>query len=304
MIGDLVAAVQRLADQFAHQEAVRLEAVFVVDGSPDRSFELLQAALGQATFSSQLLLLSRNFGAFLAIRLGLQQAHGPYFAVMAADLQEPPELMLQFYTLLAQDRADIAVGQRTGRQDPWTTRLPAACFWWLYRSLVQPEMLPGGVDVFACHQRVRDALLQMAESHTSLVGLLFWLGFRREAVPYVRQERRSGKSAWTLRKKLHYMLNSIFSFTALPFALLGIVGMLGVVGSLTLAIIVFLFWYAGLIPVSGYTPLMLVILLSSSANLVGLSIVGSYVWRTYENSKNRPLSVVMRQLTFPSSLKQ
>jgi glycosyltransferase involved in cell wall biosynthesis len=297
-IADLIAATEQLSRQLADRFHVELEVVLVVDGSPDRSFERLQTGLAQASVTSQLLLLSRNFGAFIAIRTGLQYAQGTHFAVMAADLQEPPELILKFYEILAADQADIVVGQRTGRHDPWTTRLPSACFWWSYRQLVQPEMPPGGVDVFACNQHVRDALMQMAESHTSLVGLLYWLGFRRASVPYVRQERRAGKSAWTFRKKWQYMLNSIFSFTALPISVLGFVGVLGVLSSLLISVIVFVSWYMNWIPVPGYTPLMLVILLSSSAQLIGLSIVGNYVWRAYENSKHRPLAIVMRQFTF------
>lgn len=117
----------------------------------------------------------------------------------------------------------------------------------------------------------------MEESHTSLAGQLIWLGFRRVSIPYVRQKRAGGQSVWTFRKKLNYMLNSIFAFTALPIALLGLVGIAGVTGSLSLSLIVFLSWYLNLIDIQGYTPLMLVVLFSSSANLLVLSVVGSYI---------------------------
>jgi polyisoprenyl-phosphate glycosyltransferase len=130
---------------------------------------------------------------------------------------------------------------------------------------------------------------------------LIWLGFRRKSIPYIRERRVAGKSSWTFRKKWAYMLNSIFSFTALPIALLGLVGWVGIIASCVLAVIVLLYWYMGHIEVSGYTPLMLVLLFSSSAHLIGLSVVGSYVWRTYENSKRRPQSVLLHQLSFPNS---
>ena len=99
---------------------------------------------------------------------------------------------------------DIAVGQRSKREDAVGSRWASSFFWWLYRRLVQSAMPPGGVDVFACNQAVRDALLQMGESDSSLIGQLFWLGFRRTAVPYNRRQRPAGKSGWTLSKKVRY----------------------------------------------------------------------------------------------------
>ena len=96
-----------------------LEVVFVVDGSPDHSLELLRPALPGATFSSVLVSLSRNFGAFNAVRCGLEMVSGDYFAMLAADLQEPAELALTFLDILRRDEADIAFATRANRDDPW-----------------------------------------------------------------------------------------------------------------------------------------------------------------------------------------
>ncbi|WP_460493690.1 glycosyltransferase [Dactylosporangium cerinum] len=124
-IPDLLAAVEDLYDALDH----RLEAVVVVDGSPDGSAELLQALLPRQRYPATLVLLSRNFGSFAAIRVGLQHATGEYFAVMAADLQEPPELALEFFRTLAADEHDVVVGTREGRADPLGSRLAAGVFW-------------------------------------------------------------------------------------------------------------------------------------------------------------------------------
>jgi hypothetical protein len=164
---------------------------------------------------------------------------------------------------------------------------------------VQPEMPPGGADVFACHEQVRDALLKMDESHSSLVGQLIWLGFRRVCIPYIRQPRRAGKSAWTFRKKLNYMLNSVFSFSALPILLLRVIGLLGVTLSLVALVIIVFGQFAGWLPVPGETLLLLVIVLAGSVNLVGLSLAGLFAWRTYENSKRRPHAVILREVVLP-----
>src|SRR5262245_48088384 len=183
----------------------RLEVVFVVDGSPDASWARLREALPGRRFRSQLCLLSRNFGSFAAIRAGLAEARGEHFAVMAADLQEPPELVVEFFRVLENEPFDVAIGVRTGRADPFLTRLSAHAFWGVYRRLVQREMPSGGVDVFACNRAFRDKLLELGEANSSLVGLLLWLGFRRKLVEYRRVERQQGRSAWTLRKKLRYL---------------------------------------------------------------------------------------------------
>jgi glycosyltransferase involved in cell wall biosynthesis len=153
----------------------RLEVVFVVDGSPDQSGELLEARLPGCGFSSKLIRLSRNFGSFAAVRVGLEAARGPYFAAMAADLQEPPDLVLEFFRVLESEPVDITVGTRESRDDPLLSRWSSQLFWNVYRRFVQPEMPRGGVDIFGCNLAVRNQLLSLQESNSSLVGLLFWL---------------------------------------------------------------------------------------------------------------------------------
>jgi polyisoprenyl-phosphate glycosyltransferase len=294
----LLAVLERL-DALAETLGGPLEAVFVVDGSPDRSFALLRERLGKEhRFSAQLIALSRNFGSFSAVKTGLEAARGDYVAVMAADLQEPVSLIERFFEGLASGEHDVAVGVRTARNDPVRRAAAARLFWWLYRKLVQPEIPPGGVDVFACTSAVARQLADLDESHTSLVGLLYWLGFRRLDVAYERQPRPVGESAWSLKKRIRYLEDSIYSFTSLPIAAITVVGIVGVLLSLSYAAVVFVFWTTGHIEVQGYTPLMLALLVLASSILVALGIVGSYVWRTYENSKRRPTAVTMTREEF------
>jgi polyisoprenyl-phosphate glycosyltransferase len=296
---DTLPALVELLDGLAARVDGPLEAVFVVDGSPDASLARLRELVKEGRrFESQLIALSRNFGSFSAIKAGLAEARGDLVAVMAADLQEPASLIEDFFAALEADDVDVAVGVREGRNDPASRAAASRLFWWLYRRLVQPEIPPGGVDVFACTQDVARQLGRLEESHTSLVGLLYWLGYRRVEVPYVRQARPVGKSAWSLRKRVRYLQDSIYSFTSLPIAAITVVGVLGVVASLSYACFVFVFWATGRIDVEGYTPLMLALLFIASSVLIGLGIVGSYVWRTYENSKGRPTAVTMSHERF------
>jgi len=276
----------------------RIEIVFVVDGSPDNSYLLLQDALPKKRFQSQLLGLTRNFGSFAAIRAGLEAGKGDLFAVLAADLQEPPNLVAEFYMTLAKGDYDIALGKRESREDPLLSKTFSNIFWWLYKRLINPSVPDGGVDVFACSRAVRDQLLRLRENNSSLIGLLFWIGFRRVSAPYKRQKRVHGKSAWTFKRKLGYLLDSCISFTDLPIHLLVFSGVAGLLLSAIVATVVISAKFMGYIYVPGYTPIVLAIVFFGSLNCLGLGIIGGYVWRTFENTKSRPLFIVREQLTF------
>jgi polyisoprenyl-phosphate glycosyltransferase len=271
-----------------------LQCVFVVDASPDTSRAELSRRLSNSTLSSIVVDHSRNFGSFAAIRTGLEYASGTYIGVMAADLQEPPELMDQFLAALQNSDVQVVVGERVSRTgDKISHRFAATTFWRMYRRFVLPSMPPGGVDVFACTSDVRDRILLFREANSSLVGLLVWLGFRMVSIPYNRQERADGGlSAWTFRKKVRYMMDSIYSFTDLPLRILRAIGLVGLFASLVVSVAVAIARWRGNIKVPGYTPLILALSVSTMLILSALGIVGSYVWRAYENTKQRPLSIV------------
>ena len=294
-IPDLLAAIDLLSREFDQ----RLEAIFVVDGSPDASYALLRDALPGVAFPSRLVSLSRNFGSFAAIREGLRHARGEYVAVMAADLQEPPELVARFFAALREGDVDVVFGIREARDDPWRTRMASGLFWGLYRRFVQPEVPPGGVDVFAVNRVFLERLVAFEEANGSLLGLLFWMGGRRRFLPYVRQRRQHGKSAWTFRKKWNYLLDSVFAFTDAPIRLLLLAGIVGLVISAVLGLTVLVARLADLVAVPGYAGTMLAVLFFGGLNALGLGLVGNYAWRAYENTKRRPLSIPMLVEEFP-----
>ena len=272
--------------------------MFVVDGSPDRSLQILRERLAAWPHRAQLIELSRNFGSFAAIAAGLRHGTGDYFAVLAADLQEPPELALEFHRRLAAGDVDVVFGHRTRRTDGWWSQLASQSFWSLYRRFVVKEMPKGGVDMFGCTRAVRDRLLELTEVNTNLIALLFWLGFRRAFVPYERRARVEGRSGWTLGRKIGYALDSIFSFTDLPIRALLILGALGTAAAVVGGATVFVFWLLGRIPVLGYTPLMLVITFFGGLTALGLGIIGQYLWLSLQNARRRPNFVVKSVETF------
>ena len=275
-----------------------IEVVFVVDGSPDRSYEMLNELLPNTGLNCQLLLLSRNFGAFAAVRAGLEAAKGDCFGVMAADLQEPPELIIESMQILETKEYDIVVGTRDTREDPLMGKLSSQLFWYFYKKFIVPEMPVGGVDVFSCNKSFREELLKLDESHSSLIAQIFWLGFRRKIIYYDRLEREHGVSAWTFKKKVNYMMDSVFSFTDLPIKLLTRIGLLGMLFFIIIGFATFMARLFGDIEVPGYTTTFLTIGFFGAMNLFGLGIVGSYTWRTYENTKQRQNAICMSKKIF------
>ena len=185
------------------------------------------------------------------------------------------------------------IGRREGRDDPTMTKASSTMFWRIYRKYVFPDMPDGGVDIFACSREVSDVVLALDESHSSLIGLLYWIGYRRVEVPYRRQERQHGVSGWSLKKKVRYLLDSVFSFTDIPLTVLVAVGAIGGIVTVIAGLVVFIAWLLGAVREPGYTPVMLVLLFSTFSLLTAHGIVGTYVWRAYENTKRRPSAIAM-----------
>jgi polyisoprenyl-phosphate glycosyltransferase len=284
-VGPLVETIEGIARQLDGA----LETIFVVDGSPDDSREQLLCALANSPLRSRVVEHSRNFGSFAAIRTGMSLARGDRIAVMAADLQEPPELVIKFLRRLASGEVDVLAGERRSRDDRGDAA--SRIYWRLYRRFVLDGIPPEGVDVFACTSAVRDVVCAMESVHTSLVAQLFWVGFRRELVPYDRLPS-SGRSGWTLRKKLRYLSDSVFAFTDLPVRILWLVGVIGMTLGSVVGALVAIARLAGAITVPGYAATILIVVFFASLNLIGLGIIGSYVWRAYETVKGRPGAIV------------
>lgn len=298
-IADLIKEVKKISDSLSGS----LTAVFVVDGSPDNSYQLLSELLPGSGFKSMLISHSRNFGSFAAIRTGMLSVEAEKYAAMAADLQEPTGLIIDFFGMIESPKSDVVFGVRGDRNDPLMSKMLSAMFWGFYKKFIVREIPKGGVDVFGCSKRVRDHIVSFRESNSSLIGQLFWLGYKREFVNYNRQERSRGKSAWTFRKKLNYLLDSIFAVTDLPIKALIVLGLLGVLVSVALGLIVLISKLAGLIPVSGYAAIVLTTVFFGFVNILGLGIVGSYAHRSYENSKNRPITIVADEKTFGGDIR-
>ena len=272
------------------------EFVFVDDGSKDRSYEVLEG-LSIEDRRVRIVKLSRNFGSSAAVLAGLTYACGDCVAVIAADLQDPPELITQMLESWEGGKK-VVLAARRGRDDPWSTKLLSGVFYWLFRRLANGDMPAEGFDFLLVDKRVARLLVEMQERNAYLMGLVLWLGFERDMIYYTRRKRELGKSRWTLGKRVKYFIDSFAAFSYVPVRLASVLGFALAAVGLVYAMGVLLnrlLWHT---QVPGWTSLMVVVLIVSGTQLTMLGVLGEYLWRTLEAARNRPPFVVDQTVGF------
>jgi glycosyltransferase involved in cell wall biosynthesis len=275
------------------------EVIFVDDGSRDRSRALL-AELAAAEPRYKVLSLSRNFGHQMAITAGLDRADGAAVVVMDADLQDPPEVVRQ---MLAKWREgfDVVFGVRSERHGETAfKKLTAALYYRLLRALLGGADIPIDAGDFRLMSRaVVLTLRALREQHRFVRGLVWWVGFRQTAVRYERPARFAGETKFPLRKMLRFAVDGITSFSTIPLRMAIWFGILA--GLIAMGGGVWALWEKlyGTGVVKGWTTIMILVGLGSSAQLLMTGILGEYVGRIYEEVKRRPLYVVEREINLP-----
>jgi glycosyltransferase involved in cell wall biosynthesis len=266
----------------------RWEHLIIDDHSPDNTFEV---AAGFATADPRVKVarLARNSGAHLADYCGLELSQGDAAIIMAADLQDPPEVIPQ---LVARWRAGDQVVWACRRQREgvgWSGRFLSKTYYALLRRLVPNETLPPqGADFFLLDRRVIDALARCKESNFSILALILWLGFRQGQIDYDKQARLHGRSNWNITKKIRLVIDSVVSFSHLPLRLISVFGFIVAVAGFAYALYVAISYFIGNIPVEGWASLMVVTLLLAGTQMIMLGVIGEYVWRTLHESRQRP----------------
>ena len=266
------------------------EIVMVNDGSKDDSYMVMQH-LSETDDHVKIYSLSRNFGSHACILCGLSKATGDCAVVKAADLQEPTELILDMVESWKQGN-NVVLAEREGRDEDKMQTLFANMYYWLVRKTALPTMPKEGFDVYLLDRKVIEVLLRLDETNSALTGQILWCGFRTGTVKYHRLAREIGTSKWTLRKKIKLVTDTLFSFSTLPITIVSGIGCISFVGSLIWAFVVFLFKLFGKIEVSGWTTLFIFNLFSFGVIMLTLGILGSYLWRTFDASRNRPPYII------------
>jgi polyisoprenyl-phosphate glycosyltransferase len=267
-----------------------LEVVYVDDGSKDRTAAAL-ATLCNKDERVSAVLLSRNFGHQHAVTAGLEQARGDAVVIMDADLQDPPEVVLEFIGKWRQG-ADIVVGVRSEREgETHFKRLTAALFYRLLNAISEVPITNDAGDFRLMDRRVVDQLNALPERERFVRGLVSWLGFNQVEVAYRRAPRYAGATKYPLWKMVRFALDGFVSFSRAPLRLATLIGTfafgLAMVGILY-AIITRLFTQVW---VPGWTLLFIAVLLMGGVQLVALGVIGEYMGRVYTEVKGRPVYI-------------
>lgn len=277
-----------LGDQL---QGYQIELIFVDDGSGDRSLEVLLDYQKKYPQNIKVIKLSRNFGSMAAIQAGFTVASGDCVGIIAADLQDPPELFIEMIHFWEQGNK-VVFAVRQDREESAFQKLFSNTYYLLIRKFAIANYPRGGFDFLLADHQVVEEINKIKEKNTNIMTLIFWLGFKPIIIPYVRRSRKIGKSRWTLRKKIKLFVDTFVAFSYFPIQLLSIVGFLVACGAFLYGAFIFLYWLFFGIEVMGWVPMMIILTITAGIQMTMLGILGEYLWRTLDATRDRPPFVI------------
>jgi glycosyltransferase involved in cell wall biosynthesis len=267
-----------------------LEFIFVDDGSKDRTVPLLLEAQKKDT-RIKVIKLSKNFGSISAINAGLHYVSGDCVGLIAADLQDPPEL---FVEMLARwrDGKKVVMATRSDREEPLSQKIISNSYYYLMDKFAIKGYPKGGFDFVLMDRQVANEIIQISEKNTNIMSLIFWLGHEQEFIPYVRKKREHGKSMWTFSKKIKLFIDSFVSFSYFPIRFMSIFGAIMAVASFIYGVFVIVNTLMGGPIVVGWASLVALMSFFFGLIMIMLGIIGEYLWRILDETRNRPAFIV------------
>jgi polyisoprenyl-phosphate glycosyltransferase len=276
------------------------EVLFVDDGSRDRSLEMLRQLATQEP-RYRVLSFARNFGHQAAITAGVDHADGQAVVVMDADLQDPPEVVLEMVAKW-REGFDVVYGKRRSRQgETFFKLLTARWFYRIFSSMIPVKVPLDTGDFRLMSRRVVLVLRELRESHRFVRGLVAWLGFKQTAVLYDRPGRFAGETKFPLRKMVRFAIDGITSFSILPLRFATYLGIFISFLSLGTAIWALVARFAFRATVPGWTTVIVLVSLLAAVQLLMIGILGEYLGRIYEQVKLRPLYIVAERINVTSA---
>ena len=272
---------------------VSFEYVMVNDGSQDGT--LTELLTFQAAYPDRVRVvdLAGNVGSYNAMVAGMEHCTGDGTVIITADMQDPPELIVQMYEYW-QKGFRLVIGNRQDREETGLQRWFATSFHCLMKKIALSNIPDGGFDFVFFDRRVREEVLKLKERNSNVLYLMVWLGFPYVNIPYVRKLREIGKSRWTLSKKIKLFIDSILAFSFFPVRAISVLGLLlGAVAVIYGLYVIVLRVFEPQGP-PGWTTLMVVVLFVSAFQMIALGVIGEYVWRGLDAARGRPLYVVKK----------
>jgi dolichol-phosphate mannosyltransferase len=269
------------------------EFIFVNDGSDDNSiFELVN--IHNEDNKVKVLSFSRNFGQVPAIIAGMKEVTGDAAISLSADLQEPIELIESMITKWKAGN-EIVICHRVDREDSFIANNTSAVFYKLIK-ISNPKMPKGGFDFLLIDKKALIYFNEIDERNRFFQGDILWLGFNTVFIPYNRLKRTIGKSQWTLSKKMKYFIDGLLNTSYVPIRLMSLIGIIiSLLGFIYSFVITYNRFFNNT-PFDGWAPIMILILIIGGLIMLMLGIIGEYVWRTYDETRKRPIYIIKDRL--------
>lgn len=264
---------------------------FINDGSVDATLDILRD-ISKKYINVHYLSLSRNFGKEAALLAGLEEVRGDYVTVMDADLQDPPELLLEMYAKI-QDGYDVVGTRRADRKgEPALRTIFSKIFYWLINRISSTEMVDGARDYRLMTRQVVDSILELGEVNRFSKGLFSWVGYDVTYISFENKERIAGSTSWTFWELLKYSIDGFVNFSEAPLTLAAWAGS----GSFLLSVLAMFFIIVRRLvfgdPVAGWASLVTIILFIGGVQLLSLGIIGKYIAKIFLETKKRPVYIV------------
>jgi len=269
------------------------EIIFTDDGSGDDSWDVMNRILKRDREHVKCVKLSRNFGEHAALFAGLSVCTGDCAVTKQADLQEDSAIIPEMFESWQRGN-DVVLAVRNGREDPMLKKAAAGLYYKIINRFVDKNMPVGGCDCYLLDRKVIEVLKIMNEKNSSLTLQVLWTGFKTDRIYFHRDERKSGKSRWTLAKKVKLALDSMMSFSYFPIRLMTALGFIFALAAIIWIIAVIIEKITVGTPIAGWASLMCLNLFTAGAVMLMVGIIGEYVWRTLDASRSRPPFIIDR----------
>ena len=273
--------IEKINEVMQELAEVQFELVFVDDGSKDETLSILREFSRKYDYV-RYLSFSRNFGKESALFAGLEKATGDYIAVMDADLQDPPELLIEMYhTLINEDYDCVATRRSTRKGEPVIRSFFAKMFYSFINKISDTEIVDGARDFRLMTRQMTDSILRVTECNRFSKGIFSWVGFNTKWLEYENVERKAGETKWSFWKLLLYSFEGIVGFSTKPLALASIMGIfISFVAFCSLIVIVIKTLIFG-DPVAGWPSMVSIICMVSGIQLLCMGVIGQYLAKTY-----------------------
>lgn len=285
-------AMEKVREEIAEENA-DIEYIFVNDGSKDKTLSILRKLAKKDSKRVRYISFSRNFGKEAALYAGLENAKGDFITVMDADLQDPPELLIEMLKTIREEDYDCIGTRRVSREgEPPIRSFFARQFYRIINRISDTEIVDGARDYRLMTRQMTDAVLELKEYNRFSKGIFSWVGFKTKYLEYKNVERVAGETTWSFWGLMKYSIDGIVAFSEAPLAFSAIIGLLSFILAIIMVFVIAIRTIIFDDPTSGWTSLVCIVLGLGGLQLFCLGIVGKYLGKTYLETKRRPIYLV------------